>query len=298
MHTPDVIQQILSEIANWNLKNVKFWGMDEGALPPMTPVNPYLGGNAWKKWATFYLSVHLCTLWKPHFGAKYGPRGPPRAIYEPGGPGCHRDTYCIERVKVRLGWEHLKWKNVKNGVETMSFGWKMSSQISSSFGQHALKVRLGWEHLKWKNVQFWLKNEYHQISSSFGQHALNPFDTKPMAKIAVKMSIMRVVKFMSSWDNDFTSWPKHHQLLFGGQSVELPLSLHWFPWLPPGGYQRLSMWEIWGKNSQSFDVWRTLTPTGVKGCRNRVTCRSQVMRPQGPLMPCTPQMLSSKYCQR
>ena len=28
--------------------------------------------------------------------------------------------------KVRLGWEHLKWKNVKNGVETMSFGRKMS----------------------------------------------------------------------------------------------------------------------------------------------------------------------------
>ena len=27
---------------------------------------------------------------------------------------------------------------------------------------------------------------------------INPFDTKPMAKIAVKMSIMRVVKFMSS----------------------------------------------------------------------------------------------------
>ena len=101
---------------------------------------------------------------------------------------------------------------------------------------------------KWSgNDEFWLKNEYRQISSSFGQHALNPFDTKPMANIAVKMSIMRVVKFMSSWDKDFTSWPKHHQLLFGGQSVELPLSLHWFPWLPPGGYQRLSMWEIWGK---------------------------------------------------
>ena len=56
---------------------------------------------------------------------------------------------------------------------------------------------------------------------------------------------MRVVK--SSWDNDFTSWPKHHQLFFGGQSVELPLSLHWFSWLPPGGYQGLSMWEIWSK---------------------------------------------------
>ena len=37
MHTPDAIQQILSEIANWNLKNVKFWGMDKGALPPTTP---------------------------------------------------------------------------------------------------------------------------------------------------------------------------------------------------------------------------------------------------------------------
>ena len=88
-----------------------------------------------------------------------------------------------------------------------------------------------------------------------------------MAKIAVKMSIMRVVKFMSSWDNDFTSWPKHHQLFFGGQSVELPLSLHWYSWLP-GGYQGLSMWEIWSKHSQSFDVWRTLTATGVKGYRN------------------------------
>ena len=126
---------------------------------------------------------------------------------------------------------------------------------------------------------------------------VNPFDMA-MAKIAVNMSIMRVVKFMSSWDNDFTSWPKHHQLFFGAQSVELPLSLNWFSWLPPGGYQRLSMWEIWSKYSQFFDVWRTLTATGVKGYRNRVTCISQVMRPQGPLMPCTPQVLPSKYCQR
>ena len=44
----------------------------------------------------------------------------------------------------------------------------------------------------------------------------NPFDTAPMAKIAVKMSIMRVVKFMSSPGNDFTSWQKCQQLLFGG----------------------------------------------------------------------------------
>ena len=63
MHTPDVIQQILSEIANWNLKNVKIWGMDEGALPHMTPVNPYLGGNAWKKEPLF-----TCLFIHAHFG--------------------------------------------------------------------------------------------------------------------------------------------------------------------------------------------------------------------------------------
>ena len=34
---------------------------------------------------------------------------------------------------------------------------------------------------------------------------LNPFDTEPVAKLAVKISIMRVVKFMSSPGNDFTS---------------------------------------------------------------------------------------------
>ena len=37
---------------------------------------------------------------------------------------------------------------------------------------------------------------------------VNSFDTEPMAKIAVKMSIMRVVKFMSSPGNDFMSWQK------------------------------------------------------------------------------------------
>ena len=50
---PDAAQQILSEMANPNLKKVNFWCVDEGALPPMTPINPYLGGNAKKKWATF-----------------------------------------------------------------------------------------------------------------------------------------------------------------------------------------------------------------------------------------------------
>ena len=63
MHTPDVIQQILSEIANWNLKNVKFWSIDKGALSPITPVNPYLRGNMWKKEPLFtYLFIYA------HFG--------------------------------------------------------------------------------------------------------------------------------------------------------------------------------------------------------------------------------------
>ena len=145
----------------------------------------------------------------------------------------------------------------------------------------------------WVLAEKWVSSN----SPSFGQHALNPFDTKPMAKIAVKMSIMRVVKFMSSEimilrvDQNITN--SSLEPVSGASTKPTLVS-----WLPPGGYQRLSMWEIWCKNSQSFDVWRTLTPTGVKGCRNRVTCRSQVMRPQGPLMPWTPQMLSSKYCQR
>ena len=126
----------------------------------------------------------------------------------------------------------------------------------------------------------------------------NPFDTEPMAKIAVKMSIIRVVKFMSSPSNDFTSWQRRHQLLFGGQSGDLLLSLHWFPQLPPGGCYGLSMSENCSENSEYFDVWRTLAVTGVKGYRNRVICVSQVIRSQGPLMPSTPQMLPSKYCQR
>ena len=95
--------------------------------------------------------------------------------------------------------------------------------------------------------------------------SFNPFDTKPMAKIAVKMSIMRVVKFMSSWDNDFMSWPKHHQLFFGGQSVELPLSLYWFP---PGGYQdfQCEKFEVKIHNLLMFEgLWQPLVSkvTGI-----------------------------------
>ena len=40
--------------------------------------------------------------------------------------------------------------------------------------------------------------DFRQEIVIFCEVLVNPFDTKPMAKIAVKMSIMRVVKFMSS----------------------------------------------------------------------------------------------------
>ena len=63
MHTPDVTQQILLEIANRNLKNVKFWCMDEGALLHVTPINPYLGGNTQKNEPIF-----TCLLIYTHFG--------------------------------------------------------------------------------------------------------------------------------------------------------------------------------------------------------------------------------------
>ena len=57
MHTPDAAQQILSEMANQNLKKVNFWCVDEGALPPMTPVNPYLGGGTCAKKIGHFLIV-------------------------------------------------------------------------------------------------------------------------------------------------------------------------------------------------------------------------------------------------
>ena len=62
------------------------------------------------------------------------------------------------------------------------------------------------KYQKWSgNDEFQPKIDYCQISSSFGHHALNPFNIEPMAKIAVKVSIMRVGKFMSSPGNDFMS---------------------------------------------------------------------------------------------
>ena len=53
MQTPDAAQQILFEMANQNLKKVNFWCVDERVLPPMTPINPYLGETCEKNGPLF-----------------------------------------------------------------------------------------------------------------------------------------------------------------------------------------------------------------------------------------------------
>ena len=45
MHTPDATKEVSLETTNQTLINVKFWCVNEGVLPPMTPINPYLGGR-------------------------------------------------------------------------------------------------------------------------------------------------------------------------------------------------------------------------------------------------------------
>ena len=57
----------------------QFCAVDEGALPPTTPINPYLGGSARKKRSFFYflgtITVHL----KLHFYTKMTFRGHPES---------------------------------------------------------------------------------------------------------------------------------------------------------------------------------------------------------------------------
>ena len=61
MHTLDADHQILTEMLNQNLKKSRFWCVDKGALPPMTPINPYLEGNMWKNGPLFNCqSIYVC----------------------------------------------------------------------------------------------------------------------------------------------------------------------------------------------------------------------------------------------
>ena len=73
---------------------------DEGALPPATPVNPYLGGSARKKWSIFSKSSTFSICPKLHFWAKNTSRGSPEVLGVPGGSPCRTDMDCIEGVKV------------------------------------------------------------------------------------------------------------------------------------------------------------------------------------------------------
>ena len=66
------------------------------------------------------MSVHLHTHWKPQFGAKYGPRGSTRAIYEAGVGAC-RDTYCIKKAKA-IGATHPMGKINLNKNNLISLG--------------------------------------------------------------------------------------------------------------------------------------------------------------------------------
>ena len=45
LRTLGATQWIPLEIAIQNLKNIKFWCVNEETLPPATPINPYLGGR-------------------------------------------------------------------------------------------------------------------------------------------------------------------------------------------------------------------------------------------------------------
>ena len=62
MHTPGVTQYIAPETVNQLLKNGKFFGGDEGELPPVTPINPYLRERYTQKWATFLKPSHISLL--------------------------------------------------------------------------------------------------------------------------------------------------------------------------------------------------------------------------------------------
>ena len=55
MHTPDAAQQLLSEMANWNLKKGQFLVCGQGGIAPYDPVNPYLGGKRMKKMGHFLI---------------------------------------------------------------------------------------------------------------------------------------------------------------------------------------------------------------------------------------------------
>ena len=57
MHTPDATKEVSLETTNRTLKNAKCWCVDEGALPPTTPINPYLEGRTQKNGSLFTCQI-------------------------------------------------------------------------------------------------------------------------------------------------------------------------------------------------------------------------------------------------
>ena len=116
MHTLGATKWIPPEIAIWNLKNIKFWCVGEGALPLATPINPYLGGSAWKKLFFFQNFSTYVICQKLYLKAKItsGESAEPPEVS--GGAPCQTDMDCIERVKctvlTRSKWP---WLNHNSG---------------------------------------------------------------------------------------------------------------------------------------------------------------------------------------
>ena len=72
--------------------DIKFWCVNEGALPPVTPINFYLGGRARKKWATFFTAIHFSTFLNLISGLNMILGGPLSPNMSQGGEGVAETT--------------------------------------------------------------------------------------------------------------------------------------------------------------------------------------------------------------
>ena len=107
MHTPGVTQYIAPETVNRLLKNGKFFGGEEGALSPVTPVNPYLGGRCTQKWTTFLKPSHISLFRKFSFEINI-PLGAILGASQVS--GVWTNPQSIERVNMEFGLRQLKMK--------------------------------------------------------------------------------------------------------------------------------------------------------------------------------------------
>ena len=82
------------------LEKHQIWYVNEEVLPPVTHINPYLG-KGHEKWAIFFYSNLFFYLSETSFLDLIWFLGVLWAQISAKGWGCHRDTYCIEGVKIQ-----------------------------------------------------------------------------------------------------------------------------------------------------------------------------------------------------